>query len=120
MQNVLADQKGKQGAGHPVPGEIHLVADGRRADLADPAGLPAGEVAPVGRHLARAHRAREATEAVYHFDKADVVVTLDADFLSCGPQSVRYSRDFANRRRARIDAEHADGRAGGRPTRTRR
>ena len=52
----------------------------------------------------------EPTEAVYHFDKADVVVTLDADFLSCGPQGVRYSRDFATRRRATIDAEeHAAG-----------
>jgi len=45
-------------------------------------------------------------DAVYHFDKADIVVTLDADFLGCGPASVRYSRDFAARRRAGADAEH--------------
>ena len=38
-------------------------------------------------------------DAVYHFDKADVILSLDADFLSCGPGSVRYSHDFANRRR---------------------
>jgi len=31
-------------------------------------------------------------DAVYHFDKADVVVALDADFFACGPASVRYSR----------------------------
>jgi molybdopterin-containing oxidoreductase family iron-sulfur binding subunit len=37
--------------------------------------------------------------AQYHFDKADVVVALDADFLACGPSSVRYSKDFASRRR---------------------
>ncbi len=36
---------------------------------------------------------------IYHFDKADIVVALDADFLSCGPGSVRYSKDFARRRR---------------------
>ena len=35
---------------------------------------------------------------VYHFDKADVVVSLDADFINCGPGSVRYQRDFASRR----------------------
>jgi molybdopterin-containing oxidoreductase family iron-sulfur binding subunit len=38
-------------------------------------------------------------DAIYHFDRADVVVSLDADFLDCGAASVRYSRDFASRRR---------------------
>jgi MoCo/4Fe-4S cofactor protein with predicted Tat translocation signal len=36
---------------------------------------------------------------VYQFDKADVVLSLDADFLTNGQGSVRYSRDFINRRR---------------------
>jgi len=36
---------------------------------------------------------------VYQFDKADVVLSLDADFLISGPGSVRYARDFINRRR---------------------
>jgi MoCo/4Fe-4S cofactor protein with predicted Tat translocation signal len=36
---------------------------------------------------------------VYHFDQADVVVSLDADFLSAGPGAVRYARDFADKRR---------------------
>ncbi len=35
----------------------------------------------------------------YRFDKADVVLSLDADFLALGPGSVRYARDFADRRR---------------------
>src|SRR5205085_1390517 len=39
--------------------------------------------------------------AVYHFDKANVVVTLDSDFMSDGPGHVRYSRDFSMRRRVR-------------------
>jgi MoCo/4Fe-4S cofactor protein with predicted Tat translocation signal len=38
---------------------------------------------------------------VYHFDKAAVVVTLGADFLSDGPGHLRYARDFASRRKVR-------------------
>ncbi|MFY9554386.1 MAG: TAT-variant-translocated molybdopterin oxidoreductase, partial [Blastocatellia bacterium] len=36
---------------------------------------------------------------IYHFDRADVVLSLDSDFLAAGPASVRYARDFASRRR---------------------
>ena len=36
---------------------------------------------------------------VYRFDQADVVVSLDADFLSSGQGHVRYARDFISRRR---------------------
>ena len=36
---------------------------------------------------------------IYQFDKADVVLSLDADFLSCGPGNLRYARDFISRRR---------------------
>src|SRR5580658_1341308 len=35
---------------------------------------------------------------VYHFDQADVIVSLDADFLTCGAGHVRYARDFGERR----------------------
>ncbi|MBZ5516491.1 MAG: TAT-variant-translocated molybdopterin oxidoreductase, partial [Acidobacteriia bacterium] len=41
----------------------------------------------------------EYVNTVYRFDRADVVVALDADFLSSGPGSLRYARDFADRRR---------------------
>jgi molybdopterin-containing oxidoreductase family iron-sulfur binding subunit len=37
--------------------------------------------------------------AVYDFSKAEVIVSLDSDFLACGPASLRYSRDFSARRR---------------------
>jgi MoCo/4Fe-4S cofactor protein with predicted Tat translocation signal len=36
---------------------------------------------------------------VYRFDKADVVLSLDSDFLACGPASLRYARDFSSKRR---------------------
>ncbi|HEX3764905.1 MAG TPA: hypothetical protein VHW23_39690, partial [Kofleriaceae bacterium] len=40
-----------------------------------------------------------ALEAQYRFDRADTVVALDADFLAAMPNTVRWSRDFAARRR---------------------
>jgi MoCo/4Fe-4S cofactor protein with predicted Tat translocation signal len=108
IQNVLADQRSKQGAGirfltetitSPTVGEqIALIrqafpqAKWHRWD-----GVPQGGASAAG----------PGTAAIYHFDKADVVVTLEADFLTSGPASIRYSRDFADRRRAGIDAEHA-------------
>ncbi len=41
----------------------------------------------------------EAVEARYSFANADVVLSLDADFLGTGPGAVRYIRDFASRRK---------------------
>jgi molybdopterin-containing oxidoreductase family iron-sulfur binding subunit len=41
----------------------------------------------------------QSVNTVYQFDKADVVLSLDANFLIEGPGSVRYARDFINRRR---------------------
>ncbi len=32
----------------------------------------------------------EYANAVYHFDQAEVIVSLDADFLSAGPGATRY------------------------------
>ena len=47
---------------------------------------------------------RRATGSVgqlsYDFKKADVVLAVDSDFTSEGPNSVRYAKDFASRRRA--------------------
>jgi molybdopterin-containing oxidoreductase family iron-sulfur binding subunit len=38
-------------------------------------------------------------QPVWHFDRADVVLSLDSDFLSEPPGHLRYARDFAERRR---------------------
>ncbi|MEZ6097768.1 MAG: TAT-variant-translocated molybdopterin oxidoreductase [Pirellulaceae bacterium] len=34
----------------------------------------------------------------YHLDRADVILSLDADFLTSGPDHLRHALDFANRR----------------------
>ncbi len=59
---------------------------------------------PVGRHSAREGSRiafGEVVEPVYDFSQAEVVLSLDSDFLNSGPGSVRYARDFAAKRRVR-------------------
>jgi len=57
---------------------------------------------PLGRENAK-RGARIAfgryVETRYQIDRADVILTLDADLLGGGPGSLRYARDFASRRR---------------------
>jgi len=42
----------------------------------------------------------EMVETHYYFDRANIIVSLDADFLYGHPNSIRYARDFSARRRA--------------------
>ncbi len=41
----------------------------------------------------------EPLDTRYRFDKSDVILSLDADFLFSDPGSVRYARDFVDKRR---------------------
>ena len=41
----------------------------------------------------------EYVNTVYRLDQADVIVTLDSDFLTSGPGCLRYAREFARKRR---------------------
>ncbi|HEY2156404.1 MAG TPA: TAT-variant-translocated molybdopterin oxidoreductase, partial [Isosphaeraceae bacterium] len=61
---------------------------------------------PVGRDNARAGAILafgEDVQPVHHLDKADVVVSLDADFMTIGPARLREARDFAARREPEVD-----------------
>ncbi|HEV2348813.1 MAG TPA: TAT-variant-translocated molybdopterin oxidoreductase [Terriglobia bacterium] len=41
----------------------------------------------------------EYVNTYYRFDRADVILALDSDFLCYGPGALRYARDFADKRR---------------------
>jgi MoCo/4Fe-4S cofactor protein with predicted Tat translocation signal len=59
---------------------------------------------PVGRNQTYAGAQiafGEYVETRYRFDAAEVILALDADFLSEGPGRVRYARDFMGKRRVR-------------------
>ena len=63
---------------------------------------------PAGRHNARAGSQLafgEYVDAQYAIEKADVILSLDADFLCTGASGIRHSRAFASRRRLEGDAQ---------------
>jgi MoCo/4Fe-4S cofactor protein with predicted Tat translocation signal len=66
---------------------------------------------PCGRHSVRAGSIAafgKAWNTVYRFDRANVIVSLDADFLcSTVPGGLRYARDYSARRRAAAENPNA-------------
>ncbi len=48
----------------------------------------------------------EDVDTRYRFDQADVILSLDADFLACGPGHMRYVRDFTAKRR--VQGKHTE------------
>jgi MoCo/4Fe-4S cofactor protein with predicted Tat translocation signal len=109
MQGAAVRQKGRQGAGlRFLSGPITSpsLAEMLATILAENPQARWHQYDPItrdGARLGAGHAAGSPTNVIYHFDKADVVVSLDADFLSCGPGSVRYQKDFAARRRVTDD-----------------
>lgn len=56
---------------------------------------------PAGRDNTRAGAQLafgEYIETQYRFDKAEIILSLGADFLTCGPGHLRYAREFARKR----------------------
>jgi len=103
----LEAQKRRQGAGLRVLTETvtspNLAAQLRRLLTRFPEARW-HQYEPAGRDAVRAGARLafgEVVNTLYRFDKADVVLALDADFLASGPGSVRYARDFAARRNPR-------------------
>jgi MoCo/4Fe-4S cofactor protein with predicted Tat translocation signal len=104
VQGSALQQKARQGAGLRIltgPITSPSLAELLATVLRDYPKARWHQYEPVARDGAR--QASATTEPIYHFDKADVIVALDSDFLSCGPGAVRYARDFADRRRVMDD-----------------
>ena len=105
ISNALNDFKGTQGAGLSLLTETVMsptLGWQMRALLAQYPSAKWHQYEPCHRDSAR-EGGRLAfghyVNTVYRFDQAEVIFSLDADFLSNGPGHVRYAREFTDRRR---------------------
>src|SRR5579871_420280 len=109
LRQALGDQQAKKGAGIRV-----LTQTQTSPTIADQikqiqALYPAAKWhlwEPAGSHSARAGAMQAFGQAVntyYDVSKANVIVSLDSDFLASGTASLRYARQFSSRRRVRGD-----------------
>jgi len=105
LREPLAKQKAKGGAGlRFLTGRntSPTFAARMKAVLADFPGAKWTCWEPAGRDNARAGAALafgEPVEPQYRFDQADVILSLEADFVSSHPASLRLVREFAARRK---------------------
>ena len=105
MRKNLDDQKGKQGAGLRFLTETvtsPTLGSQLKAILAEYPSAKWYQYEPAGRDNARAGATLafgQPVNTIYRFDLAERILSLDADFLTCGPGTVRYVRDFSKKRR---------------------
>jgi molybdopterin-containing oxidoreductase family iron-sulfur binding subunit len=107
MREVLQQQEAKRGAGLRILTESitsPTLGDQLRGILT---ALPQAKWhtwEPAAAHAAHAGAQLAFGQQVntyYDFSQADVIVSLDCDFLAAGPASLRYARQFAAKRRVR-------------------
>ncbi|MGI9108228.1 MAG: TAT-variant-translocated molybdopterin oxidoreductase [Pyrinomonadaceae bacterium] len=105
VRTELDEMRGRQGAGLRFLTETvtspTMAAQLKTILAAFPAAKwhqyePAGtNAALVGAQLAFG----QPVNTIYRFERAERVLSLDSDFLACGPGNLRYARDYAAKRR---------------------
>ncbi|MBC7912320.1 MAG: TAT-variant-translocated molybdopterin oxidoreductase [Pyrinomonadaceae bacterium] len=105
IRQALDEQKGKQGAGLRILTETvtsPTLGNQIRGILAEYPSAKWYQYEPAARHNARAGAEMafgQAVNTLYRFELAERVLSLDADFLTCGAGVVRHVRDFIAKRR---------------------
>jgi MoCo/4Fe-4S cofactor protein with predicted Tat translocation signal len=113
-QGALSSQKAAQGAGVRILTETIASPTLAAQITALVAPYPQAKWVqwePAGRHNAReGSRAAfgEYVDAQYAFEKATVILSLDADFLCTGAAGLKHARAFASRRRVESDRAQAN------------
>jgi MoCo/4Fe-4S cofactor protein with predicted Tat translocation signal len=109
VRELLAAQTAKRGAGIRILTETitsPVIADQVKQIQALYPAVKWHQWEPAGPHNARAGAMQafgQPTNTYYDVAKANVIVSLDSDFLASGAASLRYARQFAARRRVRGD-----------------
>ena len=105
MQTLMQVKRASKGAGLRILTETVVspsLADQLQQLLTDYPNAKWHQYEQTGRDHVRAG-AKQAfgryVDMRYHFERADVILSLNADFLNCGPGLLRYARDFADHRR---------------------
>jgi MoCo/4Fe-4S cofactor protein with predicted Tat translocation signal len=103
MRNALGAQRPRQGVGIRILTESitsPTLAAQMREVLAD---LPAAKwhqwEPTAGAAAATRQAVGHPASVQYHFDRADVILSLEADFVVDGPASLRYAREYTARRK---------------------
>jgi molybdopterin-containing oxidoreductase family iron-sulfur binding subunit len=103
LTNALATQRGKNGAGIRILTET-VTSPTLFGQIQDVLKLYPGakwyqwEPTGHGRRNGSQLAFGQYLNPVYHFDQADVVLSIDANFLGSGPGGVRYAQDFVSKR----------------------
>jgi molybdopterin-containing oxidoreductase family iron-sulfur binding subunit len=113
VRGVLSGQQTKQGSGLRILTETvasPTLAAQIQAVLKQYPQAKWVQWEPVGRHNAREGSRLafgEYVDAQYAFDKADLILSLDADFMCTGAAGLKHARAFASRRRAEANPAQA-------------
>jgi len=103
MRNALGAQKPRQGVGVRILTEAvtsPTLAAQMREILAELPAVKWHQWEPTGGASSATRQAVGRPASVqYHFDRADVILSLEADFVVDGPASLRYAREYTARRK---------------------
>jgi MoCo/4Fe-4S cofactor protein with predicted Tat translocation signal len=105
VRTVFGDKKAKQGEGIRILTEVvtsPTLADQLKRLTTEYPGIKWHQYEPVGRGNATLGAQQvfgQPVNTIYKFDQAKRVLSLDSDFLSCGPSNLKYARDFITNRK---------------------
>jgi MoCo/4Fe-4S cofactor protein with predicted Tat translocation signal len=102
---VLEEHRKSQGAGLRILTETvtsPTLANQLKAILTEFPAAKWHQYEPAGRsgaHGGAITAFGEAVNTIYRFDQAERILSIDSDFLACGPGNLRYAREFTAKRR---------------------
>ena len=105
INSALEEQRKTRGAGLRILTETvtsPTLANQLKAILTEFPAAVWHQYEPAGRggaHGGSVAAFGEAVNTIYRFDQAERILSIDSDFLACGPGNLRYARDFAAKRR---------------------